>query len=232
MLLRTRAAVLQPALVLGALVLTLFSWGCQGHVDGFSEQSGPAPTPERPGETAPPRVDRDGRFVCEPGGDGLVGSQSALRRLNQHEYMNSVRALLGADMPAVQLLPDNEVEGFPSNAGTLVTDAHLDEYARAAAGFAERADLAGLLPCEVAGGDAACMRTFVEDFGRKAYRRPLEAAEVDSLLALFEVASEGDTFETAARVVIEAMIQSPNFLYLVRLGEAPKPAQHHGPHHR
>lgn len=69
------------------------------------------------------------------------------------------------------------------------------------------------------GNDA---RQFIETFGRRAYRRPLETAEVDRLQQIFDVGAglsgSASSFTIGAGLVIEAMLQSPYFLYRTELG--------------
>src|SRR2546430_6211011 len=65
---------------------------------------------------------------------------------------------------------------------------------------------------------------FVQQFGRRAYRRPLEAPEAAKLDQLFEMGRTGDNFANGVRLVVQAMLQSPKFLYLV---EGPGPLTQH-----
>ena len=54
----------------------------------------------------------------------------------------------------------------------------------------------------------------------KAYRRPVEPAEVDQILALYDRAAErGDPFEESVKYALKAVLMSPRFLF--RTEEAP-----------
>src|SRR5690606_34367973 len=69
------------------------------------------------------------------------------------------------------------------------------------------------------GTDAA---GFIDAFGRRAFRRPLTPDEVSSYQSLFDVGAglseNGATeFARGAGLVMEAMLQSPHFLYRVIL---------------
>jgi len=70
-----------------------------------------------------------------------------------------------------------------------------------------------------AGSDA---REFIEFFGRRAYRRPLTTDEVDRLEEVFDVGAAltgtASAFTVGAGLVIEAMLQSPHFIYRTELG--------------
>lgn len=65
-------------------------------------------------------------------------------------------------------------------------------------------------------------REFIETFGRRAYRRPLTEEEVDRLEEIFTVGAglsgTASSFTIGAGLVIEAMLQSPHFLYRTELG--------------
>lgn len=63
------------------------------------------------------------------------------------------------------------------------------------------------------------LRTFL----RKAYRRPVEDADIDRLMALYDrSADRGDPFEERLKLVLRAVLVSPNFLFKVeRRNEKP-----------
>jgi hypothetical protein len=73
-----------------------------------------------------------------------------------------------------------------------------------------------LIPCDPRGADdAACRQKFIEQFGRRAFRRPLDAKELADYEALFR---NQDSFLRGAQTIIEAMLQSPKFLFHVTTG--------------
>jgi hypothetical protein len=125
--------------------------------------------------------------------------------------------------------PDEKMGPFYSNAVAPVDELAVEQYQelaqRVAAAAAPRA--AAIAGCELA-TDAACPGRFIETFGRKAYRRPLEATEKTELLAVFETGkATGDALK-GFQTVVEAMLQSPFFLYhddtFVRAGAAQHPS--------
>jgi hypothetical protein len=83
---------------------------------------------------------------------------------------------------------------------------------------------ARIVGCAPAQGES-CARSFIDSFGKRAFRRPLTAAEQTPYLTLFqrgpELVDTGDDFQRGVRIVIEAMLQSPKFLYRVELSETP-----------
>jgi hypothetical protein len=61
-------------------------------------------------------------------------------------------------------------------------------------------------------------RATIGGLGRRAYRRPLTAVEIESYLELFNLGAapdQADGFGSGMRLVIQAMLQSPYFLYRV-----------------
>ena len=79
-----------------------------------------------------------------------------------------------------------------------------------------------LLGCDVAlNGEDACTSQFVETFGKRVYRRPLEGAEKDELVALADqLKGTGYSLQDRIRVVLTAMLQTPAFLYRWEQGTA------------
>jgi hypothetical protein len=75
-----------------------------------------------------------------------------------------------------------------------------------------------VIGCQIV--DAACLGTFVAGFGRLAYRRPLEQAEVDAIVA--GATEHGTDAEDRFRFAIEALLSSSCFLYRVEIGGAPE----------
>src|SRR6185295_15756332 len=80
-----------------------------------------------------------------------------------------------------------------------------------AANAFRRGDSRGLIPCQPASeDDAACRTKFIQTFGRRAFRRPLEAEEIAWHLAIFKAEKK---FLDGAQAVIETMLQSPSFVF-------------------
>jgi hypothetical protein len=155
---------------------------------------------------------------------------SPLRRLTRLEYDNSVRDLLGVDLGLGQQFNADETAGpFPSNFFTPVSESTYGQYATAAATIAGKAveRLPMLVPCAAslqASNEAACATQFIRQFGRRAYRRPLDDAEVGRYETLYKAGREGADFAAGIGLVVQGMLESPHFLYLV---EGPGPLTQH-----
>ncbi|HEY0708597.1 MAG TPA: DUF1592 domain-containing protein [Polyangia bacterium] len=219
-----------------ALLAASLSVGCVGTVNDGRE--GPAPDgTSRPGGNEPGGPGPNGN-----GGSGGTGVQPSagprdpgrvtVRRLNQNEYDNTVRDLLGTELrPARTFLSDTSTNGFDNNGDLLSLSAtHLDNYRRAAEQLAAEAVTtrkAAVISCDVATG-ATCQKSFITSFGERAFRRPLTTAEVDSYLGLAtKVQGLGATPDETFRTVIEAMLMSSNFLFRFEFDSDPTSTKPH-----
>jgi hypothetical protein len=156
-------------------------------------------------------------------------AEAPLRRLTQLEYRNTVRDLLGLTAPvsgSAQLVGDSEsqnagyVRGGPITGGDDLRN--LMSFATDAVGSAK---LETLLPCNplptAAPEQDACVAKFIPAFGKRAYRRPLSAHEVELVQNLYKAQrgpEVGASFEQAVSAVIGALLQAPQFLYHWELG--------------
>jgi hypothetical protein len=175
--------------------------------------------------------------ACEPGRVSVPGETGELdgepgrvtvHRLNNTEYNNTVRDLLGTALrPADDFTPDDVSEGFDNISAVLsVSPVQVELYHRAAVALA--ADVMAnaperVLACQPEAADPApCVRTIATTFGRRAWRRPLTAAEVDAAVALYQVAIDagGDSTE-AIRLLVEHFLASPFFLFRFEIDPDP-----------
>jgi hypothetical protein len=156
-------------------------------------------------------------------GDPNAAGLMPLRRLTAREYLNTVRDLLGdttlgtGDVPAEADDLSNNAFPFrqPSVIGTL--DAGNLQTAAEALAKNVAGKLTTVLPCTPASAsaEASCASQFITTFGLKAYRRPVSTAEVNDLTALYQTARTtlALDFNGAIDLLIEAMLQSPGFVY-------------------
>lgn len=156
---------------------------------------------------------------------GSKPGRRALRRLSRSEYDATIRDLFGFDSKwGAAFTADTVVNGFDNNAAALkVTPLYADQSRTAAE---EIADLAmqtpsSVLPCDpVAAGEAACAAQFIDTFGKRAFRRPLDDADRKRYADLYAAVAAEDGFAEGIELVIAAMLQSPYFLYRLELGAA------------
>lgn len=164
-------------------------------------------------------IDEQGEVVvCST----LERPPTPLRRLTRFEYNNTVQDLFSTDLsPADEFPPDEVADGFSNNALVLtISSLHAERYVFAAEALAAEAvgNLSQLLSCDPASlGERACAEEFARTFGRRAYRRELQAEDVSLLMEAYDF---GDGFENGIEIMIRTMLQSPNFLFRVEFSGA------------
>jgi hypothetical protein len=135
------------------------------------------------------------------------------RRLTHSQYNNTARDLLGdRSLPANGFPPEDFVNGFKGQyESQSISPILMDAYGTAAEKLANAAFRSGvpasLLACKPS---LRCRGEFIRSFGLRAFRRPLKPAEAARYEALF---AKQASFTAGARIVVEAMLQSPNFLF-------------------
>src|SRR6476646_8769352 len=168
--------------------------------------------------------------------------RSPLRRLSNTEYRNTISDLF-ANVPAVVAIIPAATSGFPSepeslgfrNSGDYLTVPSLaaQKFLDAAEQIAETAaNATNFVTCANGTQDAACATSFINSFGKQAYRRPLTADDTARYRALYDKAiASGYDFKTGIEGIVFAMLQSQQFLYRFELGATPtgnyaKPTQY------
>lgn len=145
-----------------------------------------------------------------------------VQRLTVPEYIATVRGSLGVDIAdqAERVLPrDERADGFANTSYNLGVDLeHIQAYARLASIIVDRMDVkaytAGFVDC--ADLDRECFDRLVRRMGRSLLRGPLSDHEIRSYRRIAEAVQEqGGDFHLASRYLIEAMLQSPRFIYRI-----------------
>jgi mono/diheme cytochrome c family protein len=149
--------------------------------------------------------------------------QTWVRRLTVHEYIETVRSAVGVDISQQArdiLPPDVRADGFSNTAYNLIVDLkHVEAYSRLAEIIVGRMDVlafAAKFSKSRSLSTDATMRDFVEAMGKQLLRGPLEEREISNYSGIATVvASTGGDFAEAVSYIIEAMLQSPRFIYLI-----------------
>lgn len=162
----------------------------------------------------------------------LAGAPQYARfvRLTNEQWARSVQDILALEAPSkLELGFQASVAGttdFTNNELVLSVDQRAaSDFQSAAETLAEQvASSSQALQRIYPGADAA---GFIATLGRRAYRRPLTAAESSKYLALFEqgsaLAGAPSAFAKGAGLVIRALLQSPYFLYRTELSDPGAP---------
>jgi hypothetical protein len=227
-------------LTLAALVLAS-SWGCTAKLsgektDGATTAGGASGLAGSSGTGNPAAgtgagagVDITDVLGVDPNTlpDGVPASSRALR-LGYSEYDRTLSDLLQ--------LPVGESRNFPEEQPNLgpyegkgeraVNERLLNELTRSAESLATQvvttpASYAAVVGCEPA--SSGCRDQFITSFGLRALRQPLSATEKTRYTQLFdrgaELINSGDAFRDGVQLVVEALLQSPKFLYRLEVGE-------------
>lgn len=163
-----------------------------------------------------------------PGTGGVAsGGQvsTVLSRLTAAQFNSTVHDLFAPLAVPEQALPaDVSVGGFDNTASaqtpsaTLIDAYHTAATAISAAALQNQAQFLGCTPKSPA-DEASCASTFLGTFAKKAFRHPLTSTELTNLVGFYTTARTGGAdFSTAMSLVVQAILQSPSFLYRVEVG--------------
>lgn len=192
-------------MVLATLVASATIGACTGEIGGDSG-TGPGPTTQ-----------------------GFEPAAPQMRRLLARQYLNSIGDLLGPEARAAAEAPaDQPLNGFVAIGASqlAVGDAAVIDYeksarAAAAAAVAEKTRISEYLTCTPSGADdAACLDSYVRDLGRLLFRRALSDEEATAYVDVGLAAGAAyGSFDSALEYATATMLESPNFVYQVELGQ-------------
>ncbi|WP_434047903.1 MULTISPECIES: DUF1592 domain-containing protein [Sorangium] len=173
-----------------------------------------------------------GLLGCDGAGEREEGAAAPggmpLHHMTAAEYNSTVAHLLGTSLRPADGFPASGAKGFDANASALASlpqvlfQGYYDAARKLAAdAFSSEAQPAKILVCDPAqAADAGCARDIIERFGLRAFRRPLEAAEVERYVAQYthaRAALEMSAVE-AVQHVVRTLLTSPHFLLRIELG--------------
>lgn len=197
--------------------------GCVGSVDDGRNTPGGRKPGDPPGSMGGGSM--GGGMMGGGGGPAPTDTpgRTPLRRLTRAQYDNTIRDLLGVNESlAGSFGLDEEDGGFQSNAKAPVKELQIERYQQTAEDLAGRVVATpGTLAKSCApprASEATCVDDVVRGFGKRAYRRPLTAAEVERYKALFAAGKGASDFNAGLALVVSTMLQSPYFLYRPELG--------------
>lgn len=157
---------------------------------------------------------------CLPESD--VPEASGLARLSHRQWQNSVQDVLGVELPAdyTERFADDTLGAtyFDNDAaGFVVAPALWEDFLEAAEDIARQVTSSATETEKLTtlyGADAA---TFVPAFGRRLFRRPLSDAEITRYSEVWalapELVIEREGLGANVMLTVQAMMQSPHFLY-------------------
>ncbi|MBM3787531.1 MAG: DUF1592 domain-containing protein [Acidobacteria bacterium] len=146
-----------------------------------------------------------------------------IRRLTKAEYANTLRDLFGVDPSVADGLPDEvSGQGYLNSLSPL----QLEQYLT----IAEKV-LGRIVPPKggrrteidkrLFGPSSTPARTVARSIARKAYRRPPTEAELDVLVATYDLGRRNKlAHQQALHLMLKAVLVSPQFLFITPAGEA------------
>jgi len=179
-----------------------------------------------------------GLGACEQGPVEPADSASPLRvrLMTGQQYANAISEIFGADISdsvLPPLPPLARTDGLLASGATFVgvTSDQIQQIQQAAASIAAKVvderHRDYLIPCTPITEDepdAACAARFLRETGRLLYRRPVDETTIARLTTIADEAAEqtGD-FHAGLAIALEAMLISPEFVFIVDASE-PDPA--------
>ena len=142
--------------------------------------------------------------------DDVVPQDRSYRLLSTLEYNNSVRDLLGLttdiDVTSGNVPADIPANGFKTNANTVFTN----DYAK---GYVLAAEAAASMVADMYSLTSGCnnISCFLDDFAKRAFRRPLTATEKTSLTGVYN--------DQGQLALLSTILSSPAMLYRSEVGE-------------
>lgn len=183
----------ESLLALGVLLV-----GCQGVVGD----------PARTGDSEPEPI------VCDE-----PPAPFPVRRLTAEQLRQTAVDVLGVDRPVP--VEDERLGTFPSN-GSVAVDTNMASALSSWAGHVAAAAAPALADgAECAGGSDECIEHLLRAVGPRLYRRPIEGEDAERLEVLFATIEGTHDRSMAVRSMLEAMLQSPYFLYQVEHADGP-----------
>jgi hypothetical protein len=209
--------MMRSALLLASLSLL----GCEGAIEGSLPAEGGPATGVDTGPGPEPQAGVD---------PGRVG----IHRLNNEEYDNTARDLLGtSSQPARAFTIAEEGLHFDNTASALgMIPSQYDGFfdaanALIAEALQNQSQRDRFLTCTPSAPGDACARQIIDGFGLKIYRRPLTPGELTRALAVYDAdLARGQSGAEAVGQALRALLSSANFLYRVERDPAASVTPH------
>jgi hypothetical protein len=208
------------------VAIALGAMACTGSIGESFEES----DPDNPAATSAGTDPRSG--AATGGGASCTGAPDpgnvALHRLNNTEYDNTVRDLLGDTSQPANAFPADGVSGGFDNEAAVLTMSPLlaEKYSNAAKSLVDAlfasTKRSQVMTCDPAAGGDACTQRILSDFAKKAWRSPVTAADATRLITLAKSAvTQGGMLEEGIRAALRAILLSPKFLFRVESDDSP-----------
>ncbi len=227
------SALFNAALFTSTLFISSVLSGCTGLLSGAAsdESEGAGSRGNQNGSDGDGTSEWDDIDRTEPFTGPIVASPRSparFSRLTHAQYENTVHDLLRNDGSlelANLFVAEPLITTFDTDATHLLVSSDLrSDYERAAETVAEYLVSDGAALQRALGAsvvDEEDAEAFIDEFGKRAFRRPLSDSEKARLTTLFsdgtQLRASGDDFLDGVFTVVSYLLQSPHFLYRAEL---------------
>ena len=212
-------------------IITLLIAGlsaCEGRLQASADDSLPGAVLHPGTEEEPPAVG-PGATIDEPAQPIDIDACAELdptpvadvpaRLLTATELNNALEILFPTlERARVEMPGDSRVGSFVLNAREQISATHVRDFRLMAEDVAVAAAAAidVLAPCDLAdeSAQAECADAAIVTFAERAFRRGLEETERSALVGLWEAGSADGGHAAGMRLVYEAVLQAPSFMYV------------------
>lgn len=152
-----------------------------------------------------------------PGGGTVTPGR--VWRLTARQYERTIEAGLKVDIDLPEIAITARTEDFTNKAHeNFVDDVFFAQIETGVEALVTEnlGAVTAQLPCEMAGLDASCLRTFLEGFTLRVQRT--DQADLDGYVALFEALRADATVEQALVGVVTAVLIAPKTLFRTEIG--------------
>jgi len=148
-------------------------------------------------------------------------AEAPLKRLTSHQYNQSVSDLFPElNLPLYGFPLETSVGGFSNNSSlNIATSSLVDAYHYAALDIASQA-IAGVSSIDSCEEDRVCLLSWLKELNSEAWRRPLTDEEATGLEEMFLEWSEAAGNDGATQIIIQYILESPDFLYMPEIGNS------------
>ncbi|HVJ19651.1 MAG TPA: DUF1592 domain-containing protein [Polyangiaceae bacterium] len=164
---------------------------------------------------------------------GIDPGRVGIHRLNNTEYNNTVRDLLEVTSKPADAFLAEEGLHFDNTATALgMTGPQYEAFFNAASALATEvlgnpALLAKIMICTPAAAGDPCITQIAQNFGLRAFRRPLSTEEVTRAVEVFNGELVRSDVNQAVGLMVRAMLASAAFLYRTELDANPASLEAH-----
>ncbi len=156
-----------------------------------------------------------------------------VHRMTAAEYNNTVSALFGTTLTPADAFPAAGTSEFDANVGVLasLSQVSVQGYFNAArdlaqTAFADETLRSRIVTCDPSQGDEVeCVSEIAAAFGARAFRRPLDASELNRYVGVYSDAREKLEFShtDALQHMVRTLLSAPSFFLRIEMasGELP-----------